>query len=1104
VNSGEPGYVAGYVTYPLEIPINTTEAGLFPASSGIMAVALDAIDSSGFHSILSLSFNVDNILPSNLTYTAGSEIIGTQAEVQGTVRDTGIVSGIKQVVVYLKRGTSVVRLKGGSGSLDASGVLNLNNSAYNDYRIVIDNRLEDGNDTGSAGDNDGFAEWLTISGGVYNWAARFNSTLVSDGKAEVHYVAYDFAGNTVSGSTNAYVANNKPSITSIVLGTDLNGDGDTDDSGEKTSPINSGYSATNFTARGNLLYIQVNAAGGNGIRRYSIKHNGTEQNGDLTSNTVTIDTSSFAESSSANDRFLTILVYDSTTSDDDDPTDELTATITVGLTIDNVDEEAPTAWLYQLEASDVKDYNASDRSVWNGHIEPWNQSPYDNLNSGFDKTNEVFGNDADVSGTIVFRGGASDDQRINALYMWIDLDGDSTIDSGEEQQVAEFNGSGLIAKSNTLGTWNATSQSLTLDGGHTVEWTFEWDSSIVNGVARANVRIRVRAEDARPAASGGADGEVQNPTDTTSIASGFNIMKVDVVPYVTGINTFISNNAGVEFARSALGYFSVYAGEQITINGFNLKQNDITDPVITLNGSTTNVTVNKASVTSITATIGSSSISGALSVTVNGIKSINNDNLNPTFADNATEPDDDDDALYNSWKNNKNNNRLTDDIYLYVWNMGYFVQNNKITDPVMKMDASSNYYMAYDNSISGGSFKLVFNKNGTVINIDGSYNKFHNNAIAFDGNGRAYAVSTNTDRITDTSARFKFYTWRSTSGTFTTNSYTTNDAYRRSLEQVYNDTTGIYDIDRVPIPKMYVTGSNTANIFMSYFDNNHSKNPVKFRYGTAMGDLTQATTLTGGITGNTANTSESDSNLTTSTGTAAPFHVIADDTMTIKGGLYTAVGATSGNVAVVAWYDASAKRLVYSYNEQPGTAVYGGAWQVNAKYIDEVYTGWFVDLTVDSQNGIHIAYYNSAKGDLKYAYLPSYNCSTNDIKIVTVDSYLSAGTRISINTREETVGGTTYIVPYISYYHASFAQSPSSIRIAWMPNAIIKGGTATISNGAINDLFTQKWEVVTIPTTNISKDALVCNGIPTSGTYANTVVLGYMSDVGYERAYIQK
>jgi hypothetical protein len=413
--------------------------------------------------------------------------------------------------------------------------------------------------------------------------------------------------------------------------------------------------------------------------------------------------------------------------------------------------------------------------------------------------------------------------------------------------------------------------------------------------------------------------------------------------------------------------------------------------------------------------------------------------------------------------------------------------------------------MIYDNNIYDNAFSLVYNKNGETTQIDGGYNKWIHSTLAVDGQGRAFGVSTNSDRIENTSARFKFYTNRTSSGDFDRGSYDENDNYRRSLEQVYNNATGFYDIDRVARPKMFAQGTSGASkIYMAYFDGNHTKSPVKFRYGTANG-----TTVNGGIAGNTSGTAESGNKVTATTGSAPNFHVLADSTMQYQGGEYTAVGATSGGVAVVAWYDASKKQLIYSYNTNPNSPVYGGVWQTNAKVIGSAYDGWHVDLFVDSKDGIHLAFYNSGKGDLKYAYLPKYNCAASEIKVVTVDSYLSAGTNITIETRDEVVNGTTYIVPYISYYHASFASSPSCIRVAYMPESIKVNGntvTANVADGAKTDLFTGKWEVAAIPTENIPDEAQVCIGLPAVGheIYKQSPVIGFKSNaIGYERAYIK-
>ena len=585
---------------------------------------------------------------------------------------------------------------------------------------------------------------------------------------------------------------------------------------------------------------------------------------------------------------------------------------------------------------------------------------------------------------------------------------------------------------------------------------------------------------------------------------------MDIVPYITEVNTLLGRNAGEEVARSALGYYSVYAGETITISGYNLKNGE-TAPTLNLSGSSNAnvISVDNSSVEAITATIGASAVSGELYVSVNGVKSLNNANVNPTFADGATEASGG--YMANSWANSVNNKRLTDDIKLYIWNNGFFKESVKIYAPNMKMDDDGNYYMIYDNNINQATqaFQLAFNKNGSTYYLDGSYNKFHNTALVVTG-GNAYGVATNTDRVGDTSARFKYYPWSNNTTAYAQTRYQfdalTRDSNWRygqgySLEQAYNSETGVYEINRVPTPKMAVDTS--GNIYMSYFDNNHTQHPVKFRCNGGTSD---------GLTQTTNGTAQSGSNVTTSTGTAKNFHVVADDTMTYKGGKYSAVGATSGGVAVVAWYDASKRQLVYSYNTAPGTPVYGDVWQTNAQVIDDSYAGQYVDLFVDSEDGIHIAYYVNSTGDLKYAYLPSYNFKltedNRDNYVVTVDAYLSAGTNITINTKDETVDGTTYIVPYIAYQNASFIQTTSPIRVAWLPKKIVKGTASTVSAGANGNFFTGIWEVVAVPTTNIPTDSLVCSGVPTGddaglGHEGKSPVLGFMSDSGYESAFIK-
>jgi hypothetical protein len=60
------------------------------------------------------------------------------------------------------------------------------------------------------------------------------------------------------------------------------------------------------------------------------------------------------------------------------------------------------------------------------------------------------------------------------------------------------------------------------------------------------------------------------------------------------------------------------------------------------------------------------------------------------------------------------------------------------------------------------------------------------------------------------------------------------------------------------------------------------------------------------------------------------------------------------------------------------------------------------------------------------------------------------------------------------------------------------------------DDYTGSWEAMTVPTANVPIEDFICNGVPTSGTTSwsasitNSVVVTYMTDKAYERAYIKK
>jgi hypothetical protein len=327
---------------------------------------------------------------------------------------------------------------------------------------------------------------------------------------------------------------------------------------------------------------------------------------------------------------------------------------------------------------------------------------------------------------------------------------------------------------------------------------------------------------------------------------------------------------------------------------------------------------------------------------------------------------------------------------------------------------------------------------------------------------------------------------------------------------------------------------------MSYYDSNSSDNPVIFRYGT----VGQNDSF-GGDLGYASNSNRNENGPGTSTwgsfgGTTTAVmdgfrQVVANNTTTHRSGDYTAVGGLSNGRPVIAWYDNYNQRLVFSYgNGTTSSTVYNNAgaivrtttpqWQANAAVVD-TFKGAHVDLAVDGNNNVHLAYYDTGNGGLYYAYIP-YNTATGmpntgAIQKVRVDTYLAVGTKLMLNVRRE----GTRDVPYISYYHGSFTETKNAVRVAWRKNfdePNIPQGTNP------DDSFTGAWEVMTVPANEVPLiNEFICNGVPNPGSAGGSwadpangvagvpalsrgtvdirrsVVIGYMTRDYYEGAMLK-
>lgn len=627
-------------------------------------------------------------------------------------------------------------------------------------------------------DGDGMIESVRRSGGTYEWDASINSLNIPDGPIELHYIAYDKAGNAVAGFVTTFVANNRPRLAKVRVGTDLGGDNQfssdeistffTALSGEESALVN--LASSSFRVKGDLVVIPE-FVGGNGTLRYTWATNGvatTPWDGTTlpaTSLTGTPPGTAFTSMTErdtlvVHSRAIVIEATDLAAIDDvlklfsfgfwDETEETIQATnsqwarLNAPLLVDVVDGVAPRVVISPFFWNSATDNSLFGNSRANGHIEL-----EDDLPDLFDQANGLFDEDPKVSGSISIRGTAYDDRRLSALYAFI---GD-----GATTSVFTFTGAGdtkpfggrtyarMATFDTDTGDWTGTDRwatdgwrftVITTDGylsqaGHKVNWQLDINTALISNVAALDRMIRVVAEDGRPTTPNPSS-EAANPTgDITTNNVPF--YRVDVVPYITGISTSKRTTGGLKDAniRSSKGLYSIIAGTDATfatVNGFNLNPNAVrivTEALSETAGVTTTSGVGLA-YSGATADRRSfslsnnSTVSGYLEVFTNGIRTLNNVNNNDAkggYTGTVAE------NFYNMEPDRvlRKNLRLTDDRYLRFFRMRDTGIKNAYY-PSMIMDDNRPVFGIINPAGGTGTYfpntyqpqRIRFNEDGTV------------------------------------------------------------------------------------------------------------------------------------------------------------------------------------------------------------------------------------------------------------------------------------------------------------------------------------------------------------------------------------------------------
>jgi len=837
-----------------------------------------------------------------------------------------------------------------------------------------------------------------------------------------------------------------------------------------------------------------------------------------------------------NKRYFIIKVIDTTVSSDNngapDPEyDQLADVMLVRVDIDNKDSKRPTINVLPFG----KEYGLPSGGEIENDADKIEQAVSDytkNINmSGTVKDGYVqYAADstptttANISGKVKFLGKAEDNQHISGIYVTITgYNGGNGV--GTQFQIANVvlgRITPVNPPENQAGQWafkKLNDDYLTLEYGHALNWEFMWDSSRHSTITANNVVITFEIRD---------DANPTNLTNTSAVT-------VNVVPYITEVVTPLSkaySSKPSAFNRSATGGYPVREGEEITIKGFNLGTftgaGTVTNNVTIGGGtnyltiSTTNRSLNNIYINSIPTSVSS----GDLEVKVNNIPSFNN------FSNKS--------AAYNQEPNGVNNNVLTNARYLYVWSVGSIYTRSEMEYPFMRVSNSGRRFITYGTYATNGRLRLLNNHAaidaavatgaGSVhLDVDNTTNRYLNLSVAATNDTNDWIIASS--NMTANQANWAMLHARAVTGTTGAQSTGTNKSRIISLGDATNQTP-----NRVRIPRLHAretsantapaTANNNAMVAMSYGDETTTNYNIIFHYGIVSGAGTA--TFGGNFTaasGNAASTQQVVANGTT-----------ANDTTT-RGSMYTAVATLSDGTPVIAWFDNSAQCLFISYGNRPTnntsiSTTITEAWTGRATVVQEG-AGAHVDMAVDGDDNIHLAYNDISNGGLYYAYIPKTGITNaandttrtkvSNIETARVDTYLSAGTKLMINVRNEGTGGNKKYVPYITYLHASFYDTKNAVRVAWPVTAVNATGKMAIENGANeDDTFTGKWEVMTVPAMNAPLSTyFVCNGVPEttggwtaltgtnalptySGGVNKTILVGYMTSSRYEGAMLKK
>lgn len=1060
-------------------------------------------------------------------------------------------------------------------------------------------------------DGDLMCETITQIGTTYQWTASVDSTNIPDGRTYIRVVAMDNAGNLSYGRIESIVANNRPRMTKVFIGTDLNSSGKYDFDADEAPVVStsSKYRTASGTCYGEFNYYTayntrsgigqsavtlassefkvVNGlcvvpefVGGNGSLKYCYDMNDTTLTPSTTTQTAMISRSDL-ESTYINIKEGSLNMFGTVSSTDTEgntnpvaysgtdiagntyydfggvviPQNRLSGASSVKLTFwdetDGAQSTCGSQWATLVvpftnmtgetnkPAPKIAPFHwnsSTDNSVYisgatAGHVEFEGSILTDtNYTSGLPK----------VSGKVKIEGYVYDDVRLASISMSV------------------FGGSSTVVGNYSTGTWSQASSLPTgvvsfeaedLDmsqKGHSVKYSVVIDTEKLSGVVGTGKVIKISAKDWKGNVSESSSAQtsvetavwgnvssvldkvyytdnsctVQTTSKTSSTATVYTpttaYYAMDVVPYVTEIWTGLSNtktSAPSMYSRASTGEYVVRNGEAISVFGWNLNNS----PSVKLGSysiSTSSVgtassiisTYTDESAKPVLASLGGATsgikftvpdvTSGALSITVQNIPVLNNINDNDVHG-NAAADTANYAGYYNRRPNGQNNNTLTDDLALDVWNF---------KQPITPVGAAANYVHmkvapADAATTVAGRIGFSFRNGAGVWNMPGymygestlyshtkigeNYQGFTYNTFTWNKNGKPYgaALCSDTSGNDTQSANFQFF-----SEGFGMNYDHLNFNYKncknaRRIENTKNSA-GTYDERRVMSPAMATYyADNKTYIYMAYWD--HLENRIIYRVGSvgsSANDIGLGLRDLAGFTDYVSGSGEDDSKIGSSTypnrnstdstykgdtrdGEKSAYHYV--NVLEAFSGVtdaHVAIGALSDGSAVIAWYDdVSCKLKMAKITKSQMLNTTSGS-RLNEITVSSTNItsngGAYVSMAVDSSDGIHLAYMSNSGANLYYCYVSS-NFNTKNEVLVDVNDDVGDNCTIDVARSDS----SSPWIPTISYK----SNVATRTKIAYPVFASSAGTSARPEAGAdASGYYTGKWAICTLPSTNKS------------------------------------